>query len=60
MTSDYYNNMIMKNQKIRKFLGNMPNQSSKFRKTNCFERNDDTRGTHGTNGQIKCKTVMLK
>ena len=33
---------------------------SKFRTKNCFEINDESRGTYNVNSQIKFKTTMLK
>ena len=50
----------MENQKIINLLGNMSNQSSKFRTKNWVEINDESRGTHNINSQIKFKTAMLK
>ena len=50
----------MEYQKIINLLENTPNQSSKFRKKNCFEINDDLCGTNNTNSQIKFKISMLK
>ena len=38
----------------------MPNQPSKFREKNWFERNDHARGTYKTNIQTNFKTSMLK
>ena len=38
----------------------MPNQPSKFREKNWFERNDRAGGTYNTNSQTKFKTSMLK
>ena len=50
----------MEYQKIINLLGNTSNQTSKFRTRNCFEINDQSRGTYNTNSQIKFKTTMLK
>ena len=50
----------MENQKIINLLDNMSNQSSKFRTKNWVEINDESRGTHNINSQIKFKTAMLK
>ena len=50
----------MEYQKTINFLDNTPNQPTKFRTKNCFEINDDARGTYNTNIQIKYKTSMLK
>ena len=50
----------MEYQKIINFLDNTPNQSSKFRTKNWFERNDDSWRTQNTNSQIKFKTSILK
>ena len=51
----------MEYQKIIIFLDNTPNQPSKFRKRNCVEINDDSRGKLYLNSnQIKFKTSMLK
>ena len=41
-------------------LDNTPNQPIKFITKNCFEINDNTRGTYNTNSQITFKTLMLK
>ena len=46
--------------KILYFLGNTPNQRTKFRTKNWVEKNDYSRGTYNTNSQIKFKTSMLK
>ena len=43
----------MEYQKIINLLDNTPNQSTKFRSKNWVEINDDARGTHNTNSQIK-------
>ena len=41
-------------------LDNARNQSSKFRRKNCVEIDDDTCGMYNTNSQIKFKTSMLE
>ena len=46
----------MEYQKIIIFLGNTPNQPSKFRTKNWVEINDDASGTYNTYSQIKFKT----
>ena len=43
----------MEYQKIINLLDNTPNQPTKFRSKNWVEINDDARGTHNTNSQIK-------
>ena len=51
----------MEHQKITNLLDNgVANQPSKFRTKKQVEINDDSRGTRGTNSQIKFKTTMLK
>ena len=50
----------MEYQKIIIFLDNAPNQPTKVRTKNWIEINDDSRGTHNTNSQIKFKTSMLR
>ena len=50
----------MEYQKIKIFLNNKPNQTSKFRKKNWVEINHDARGMYNTNSQIKFKTSVLK
>ena len=52
--------MIMEYQKLINLSDNAPNQPSKFRTKNWVEINDDSRGTHNTNSQIKFKTSVLK
>ena len=42
----------MECQKIINFLGNTPNQASKFRANNWTEINEDTRGKYNTNSRI--------
>ena len=41
------------------FLGNRPNQPSKFKTKNSVEKNDDFRRTYNTS-QIKFKTSVLR
>ena len=43
----------MQYQKIINLLDNTPNQSTKFKTKNWIEINDDSRGTHNINSQIK-------
>ena len=50
----------MEYQKIANFINDAPNQPSKFRTKNWVEINDESRGTHNVNSQIKFKTTMLK
>ena len=50
----------MEYQKIINFLGNTPNQPTKFRTKNWVEINGDLRGTYNTNSQIKSTTLNLK
>ena len=50
----------MEYQKIIIFSDNAPNQPTKVRTKNWIEINDDSRGTHNTNSQIKFKTSMLR
>ena len=52
--------MIIEYQKIISLLDNTPNQRAKYRTKNLVEINDDSRGTHSTNSQIKFKTSMLR
>ena len=52
--------MIMEYQKLINLSDIAPNQPSKFRTKNWVEINDDSRGTHNTNSQIKFKTSVLK
>ena len=49
----------MQYQKIINLLGNTSNQSSKFRTKNWIEINDQSRGVHNTNKDIRFKTTML-
>ena len=41
-------------------LGSASNQPSKFKTKNWVEINDESRGGHNVNNQIKFKTTMLK
>ena len=50
----------MENQKIINLLENTPKQPTKCRTKNQVEINDDRRGTHNINGQIKLRAAMLK
>ena len=50
----------MEYQKIINLLDNTSNQLSKFRTKNWFEINDQSRGVHNTNSDIRFKTRMLK
>ena len=47
-------------QKVIDFLGNRPNQPSKFRTKNSIEEIDDFRRMYNTNSQIKFKTSVLR
>ena len=44
----------------KNLLGNITNQSSKFRAKNWIEINDGSRWTHSIGNQITFKTSMLK
>ena len=50
----------MEYQKIRNLLEDTPNQTTKFRRKNWVEINDDSHVTYNTNSQIKFKTSMLR
>ena len=50
----------MEYQKIPIFLDNASNQSSKFRKRNWVETNDESKGSYSTGSDIKFKTTMLR
>ena len=50
----------MEYQKMVNLLDNMQDHPSKFRIKNWVEINNDSRGPHNTNSQIKFKTSMLK
>ena len=47
-------------QKLRVFLGNTPNQPTKFRAKYCAEINGYSSGTYNVNCQIKFKNLMLR
>ena len=50
----------MEYQKIVNLLDNTINQPTKFRRRNCAEINDKSRGMYNTNSQIKLKTLILR
>ena len=50
----------MEYQKIANLIDDASNQPSKFKTKNWIEINDESRGTHNVNSQIKFKTTMLK
>ena len=50
----------MEYQKIANLLNNGLNKPSKFRTKNWVEKNDDVRGVHSPNKQIRFKTAMLR
>ena len=50
----------MEYQKIGNLIDDTSNQPSKFRTKNRVEINDESRGAHNVNSQIKFKTTMLK
>ena len=50
----------MEYQKIANALNDGSNQRSKLRTRNWVEINDEARGTHSPNKQIKLKTSMLR
>ena len=47
-------------QKLRNFLGNTPNQPTKFRTKIWVEINGYSNGTYNVNCKIKFKTLMLR
>ena len=49
----------MEYQRIINLLNNKPNEATKFRPKNWVETNDESRGTHNTNSQIRFKTSVL-
>ena len=49
----------MEFQKLITLLDKTTNQSSKFRRKNWVQINDDSRGTYNTNSQTTFKTTML-
>ena len=50
----------MEYQKITNLLDDSLSKTSKFRTKNCFEINDELRGTCNHDKQIRFKTIMLK
>ena len=50
----------MQCQKIKKLLGNTPNQPTKFRTKNWVEINDESRGTYNEDNQIRFETSILR
>ena len=50
----------MEYQKIKKLLENTSNHPSKVRTKNWIEINDDIRGVHSSNKQIRFKTTMVR
>ena len=50
----------MEYQRMANLLDDASNQPSKFKTKNWVEINDESRGTHNVNSQIKLKTIMLK
>ena len=50
----------MEYQKIINLLDNTPNQLSKFRTKNWIEIDDQSRGVHNTDSNIRFKTPLLK
>ena len=50
----------MEYQKTSNLIDDASNQPSKFRTNNWVQINDESRGTHNVNSQIKFKTTMLK
>ena len=50
----------MEYQKIANLINGTSNQPSKFRTRSWIEINDESRGAHNVNSQIKFKTTMLK
>ena len=50
----------MEYQKIANLMDDPSNEPSKFRTKNWVEINDESRGTHNVNSQIKFKTTTLK
>ena len=49
----------MEYQKIENLIDGAPNQSSKFRRKNWVEINDESRETYNVNSQIKFRITML-
>ena len=52
--------MIKEYQKIINSLDNTPNQLPKFRTKNWIELDDQSRGVHNVNSDIRLKTTMLR
>ena len=50
----------MEYQKLANLIAGASNQPSKFKTKNWVELNDESRGTHDVNSQIKFKTTMRK
>ena len=50
----------MKYQDLTNLLDNTPNQPTKFKATIEVEINDESRGTHNKNNQIRFQTLMLR
>ena len=50
----------MEYQKIINLLENTPNQPTKSRTKNQVQINDDSKGTHNPNSQIKFEISMLR
>ena len=50
----------MEYQKIANLIDDTSNKPSEFRTKIWVEINDESRGTHNVNSQIKFKTTMLK
>ena len=50
----------MEYQKIADLIDDASNQPSKFRTKSWIEINDESRGIHNVNSQIKFKSTMLK
>ena len=50
----------MEYQKIANLIDDTSNKPSEFRTKILVEINDESRGTHNVNSQIKFKTTMLK
>ena len=53
-------NIKMEYEKNNKLVRQYTNQSSKFRRKYWIEINNDSRGTHNTDNQVKFKTTILK
>ena len=59
MIKDQSNNLVLKHQKMRNLLDNIPNRPSKFRTKNWAEENYYLCRKYNTNTQIKLKTSLL-